>query len=133
MGYILLGIRNSRDAHIGDTFYHTGSKIIPLPGFKAAKPMVHYYIHVYTCTHDEHTHAYVYVLLTTCYIAHRMDYDVLCVYIHFILTSLTRSYYITHTYRSINIYTVLSSSIIAGVCWCISNGPIRISITAYSS
>ena len=40
VGYVLLGMRNSREAHIGDTFHHTGSKVSVLPGFRAAKPMV---------------------------------------------------------------------------------------------
>ncbi|CAI8034512.1 Translation factor GUF1, mitochondrial [Geodia barretti] len=40
VGYVLLGMRNSTEAHVGDTFYHTGSKVTPLPGFIAAKPMV---------------------------------------------------------------------------------------------
>jgi elongation factor 4 len=40
VGYVLLGMRNSTEAHIGDTFYHAGSKVTPLPGFRAAKPMV---------------------------------------------------------------------------------------------
>ncbi|CAI8019385.1 Translation factor Guf1, mitochondrial [Geodia barretti] len=39
VGYVLLGMRNSTEAHVGDTFYHTGSKVTPLPGFIAAKPM----------------------------------------------------------------------------------------------
>ena len=40
VGYCILGMRDSHDAQIGDTFHHSGLKIVPLPGFKAAKPMV---------------------------------------------------------------------------------------------
>jgi GTP-binding protein LepA len=40
VGYVLLGMRNSGDAHVGDTFHHTGSKVTPLPGFRPAKAMV---------------------------------------------------------------------------------------------
>ena len=43
VGYIMLGMRNSREAHIGDTFHHTGIKVTPLPGFRSAKPMVIFY------------------------------------------------------------------------------------------
>lgn len=40
MGYVVTGMRSCREAHIGDTFFHVGTKVAPLPGFKPAKPMV---------------------------------------------------------------------------------------------
>ncbi|KAJ3333372.1 Translation factor guf1 mitochondrial [Blyttiomyces sp. JEL0837] len=42
VGYIHLGMKTTRDAHIGDTFYAPNSpvEITPLPGFKPAKSVV---------------------------------------------------------------------------------------------
>ena len=53
VGYMLLGMRNSREAHIGDTLHLTGSKVTLLPGFRAAKPMVgSTHTHSHTATHQ---------------------------------------------------------------------------------
>lgn len=46
VGYVVMGIRIVRDAHIGDTFHHTQSPVTPLPGFQPAKPMVYACIHL---------------------------------------------------------------------------------------
>lgn len=43
VGYVVMGIRNVHDAHIGDTFHHASTAVDPLPGFKPAKPMVQTY------------------------------------------------------------------------------------------
>lgn len=40
VGYIRPGMRTVKEAHIGDTFHHSGENVVPLPGFKPAKPMV---------------------------------------------------------------------------------------------
>jgi translation elongation factor EF-4 len=40
VGYVVTGMRSTREAHIGDTFFHTGTVVTPMPGFKPAKPMV---------------------------------------------------------------------------------------------
>ncbi|XP_071499367.1 translation factor Guf1, mitochondrial-like [Diadema antillarum] len=40
VGYVVPGMHNIKEAHMGDTFYHPNSPVQPLPGFKAAKPMV---------------------------------------------------------------------------------------------
>jgi len=40
VGYIITGMKNVREARVGDTFFHTGKPIEALPGFKSAKPMV---------------------------------------------------------------------------------------------
>lgn len=40
VGYIVPGMKNSKDAHIGDTFYQVGKETEPLPGFEEMKPMV---------------------------------------------------------------------------------------------
>ncbi len=41
MGYIVVGMKSTKEAHIGDTFYNPKQPVEPLPGFKPAKPMVH--------------------------------------------------------------------------------------------
>ncbi|XP_064388775.1 translation factor GUF1, mitochondrial-like isoform X2 [Halichondria panicea] len=40
VGYMMMGMKNVKDAFIGDTFHHAGTQITPLPGFTRAKPMV---------------------------------------------------------------------------------------------
>ncbi|XP_033095724.1 translation factor Guf1, mitochondrial-like isoform X2 [Anneissia japonica] len=40
VGYFIAGMYNIKEAHIGDTFHHQGKPTEPMPGFKAAKPMV---------------------------------------------------------------------------------------------
>ncbi|KAK4752443.1 hypothetical protein SAY87_021241 [Trapa incisa] len=40
VGYIVSGMRSTKEARIGDTLHHTKSVIKPLPGFKPAKHMV---------------------------------------------------------------------------------------------
>ncbi|XP_022884082.1 translation factor GUF1 homolog, mitochondrial [Olea europaea var. sylvestris] len=40
VGYIVSGMRSTKEARVGDTLYHTRSTVEPLPGFKPAKHMV---------------------------------------------------------------------------------------------
>ena len=40
VGFVVCGIRNSKDAHIGDTFFHPQAPVPPLEGFKPMRPMV---------------------------------------------------------------------------------------------
>ncbi|KAI9204416.1 P-loop containing nucleoside triphosphate hydrolase protein [Polychytrium aggregatum] len=40
VGYVILGMKTCRDAHIGDTFYHQSQPVEPFPGFAPAKSMV---------------------------------------------------------------------------------------------
>ncbi|XP_022079630.1 translation factor Guf1, mitochondrial-like isoform X1 [Acanthaster planci] len=40
VGYMIAGMHNLQEARIGDTIYHQNKEVEPLPGFKAAKPMV---------------------------------------------------------------------------------------------
>jgi len=40
VGYLISGMKTVKEARVGDTFYHTKKPVIPLPGFKPAKPMV---------------------------------------------------------------------------------------------
>ncbi len=40
VGYIITGMRNVKEAMIGDTFYQKGHPVEALPGFKEPKPMV---------------------------------------------------------------------------------------------
>eukprot|EP00057_Strongylocentrotus_purpuratus_P013618 XP_011668092.1 PREDICTED: translation factor Guf1, mitochondrial [Strongylocentrotus purpuratus] len=40
VGYVVPGIYNIKEAHMGDTYYHPNSPVEPLPGFKPARPMV---------------------------------------------------------------------------------------------
>lgn len=42
VGYVTLGMYDTKEALIGDTFVNPGSDVIPLPGFKASKPVVLY-------------------------------------------------------------------------------------------
>nr|CAG4712546.1 unnamed protein product [Naegleria fowleri] len=41
VGYLVCGMKSTKEAQIGDTLYLCDSKIEPLPGFKQAKPMVY--------------------------------------------------------------------------------------------
>ena len=41
VGYLVLGMRSAKEARVGDTFYEAERPVDPLPGFKAAKPMVY--------------------------------------------------------------------------------------------
>ncbi|KAL6551543.1 hypothetical protein OROGR_007697 [Orobanche gracilis] len=40
VGYVVSGMRSTKDARVGDTLYHTRSSVEPLPGFKPVKHMV---------------------------------------------------------------------------------------------
>ncbi|PIA62561.1 hypothetical protein AQUCO_00200521v1 [Aquilegia coerulea] len=40
VGYIVTGMRSTKEARVGDTLYNTRSSVEPLPGFKPAKHMV---------------------------------------------------------------------------------------------
>ncbi|KAJ7357690.1 Translation factor guf1 mitochondrial [Desmophyllum pertusum] len=40
VGFVVCGIRNSKDAQIGDTFFHPDAPVEPLKGFKPMTPMV---------------------------------------------------------------------------------------------
>ena len=40
MGYVVAGMKSTKEAHIGDTFYNPKQPVEALPGFKPAKPMV---------------------------------------------------------------------------------------------
>lgn len=40
MGYLVAGMKDVQEAQIGDTLYLYKQPVEPLPGFKAAKPMV---------------------------------------------------------------------------------------------
>ncbi|KAJ3411070.1 Translation factor guf1 mitochondrial [Chytridiales sp. JEL 0842] len=40
VGYVYLGMKTTRDAMIGDTFYHINEPVEPLPGFQPAKSVV---------------------------------------------------------------------------------------------
>jgi len=40
VGYLITGMKSVKEARVGDTFYHTGKIVTPLPGFEPAKSMV---------------------------------------------------------------------------------------------
>jgi elongation factor 4 len=40
VGYLVAGMKTVKEAHVGDTIYHTKQSVKPFPGFKPAKPMV---------------------------------------------------------------------------------------------
>ncbi|MCK5632397.1 translation elongation factor 4 [bacterium] len=40
VGYLIAGMKTVQEARVGDTIFHTKKAIVPLPGFKPAKPMV---------------------------------------------------------------------------------------------
>ncbi|XP_050224840.1 translation factor GUF1 homolog, mitochondrial isoform X2 [Mercurialis annua] len=40
VGYMVSGMRSTREARVGDTLFHTRTSVEPLPGFKPAKHMV---------------------------------------------------------------------------------------------
>lgn len=40
VGFVACGIRNSKDAQIGDTFFYPHAPVPPLEGFKPTRPMV---------------------------------------------------------------------------------------------
>lgn len=40
VGYIVSGMRSTKEARVGDTLHHSKSIVLPLPGFKPAKHMV---------------------------------------------------------------------------------------------
>ncbi|XWS44266.1 hypothetical protein CRYUN_Cryun15aG0030000 [Craigia yunnanensis] len=40
VGYVVTGMRSTKEARVGDTLYHTRTTVEPLPGFKPAKHMV---------------------------------------------------------------------------------------------
>ncbi|EDO40767.1 predicted protein [Nematostella vectensis] len=52
VGFVVTGMRNRKDAQIGDTFCHTHSLVDPLPGFKPTVPMV--YAGVYPVDQSEY-------------------------------------------------------------------------------
>ena len=44
VGYVILGMRSVKEAHVGDTFHSSRAEsVTPLPGFKPMKPMVSTY------------------------------------------------------------------------------------------
>lgn len=40
VGYVKIGMKTTKEARVGDTFFATGHPVEPFPGFKQAKPMV---------------------------------------------------------------------------------------------
>lgn len=40
VGYLITGMKTTKEARVGDTIYHTKKPVKPFPGFKPAKPMV---------------------------------------------------------------------------------------------
>lgn len=40
VGYVITGMRSTKEARVGDTLHHAKSVVVPLPGFKPAKHMV---------------------------------------------------------------------------------------------
>ncbi len=40
VGYVITGMKTVKEAHVGDTLYHTKKPVTPFPGFKRAKPVV---------------------------------------------------------------------------------------------
>lgn len=40
VGYLILGMRSTKEARVGDTLMAENSTAEPLPGFKPARPMV---------------------------------------------------------------------------------------------
>ena len=40
VGFLISGMKTVKEARVGDTFYHAGKKVAPLPGFRPAKSMV---------------------------------------------------------------------------------------------
>ena len=40
IGYVLMGMKDTRQARVGDTFMHIDKPVTPLPGFRPSKPMV---------------------------------------------------------------------------------------------
>lgn len=40
VGYIILGMKETKEAKVGDTFFHKGIPVEPMPGFKDVQPMV---------------------------------------------------------------------------------------------
>lgn len=40
VGYVITGMKQVREARVGDTIYHSKQPVKPFPGFKPAKPMV---------------------------------------------------------------------------------------------
>ena len=41
VGYLVCGMKQSNEAHIGDTIYKASQPVEPLPGFQQIKPMVY--------------------------------------------------------------------------------------------
>ncbi|KAG6376243.1 GTP-binding protein lepa [Boletus reticuloceps] len=41
VGYIACNMKESSEAHVGDTLYRVGAQVDPMPGFRPAKPMVY--------------------------------------------------------------------------------------------
>lgn len=40
VGYLITGMKTTKEARVGDTIYHAKKPVVPFPGFKPAKPMV---------------------------------------------------------------------------------------------
>ena len=40
VGYVILGMKDTKEAKVGDTFFHKGVPVEPMPGFKDVQPMV---------------------------------------------------------------------------------------------
>ena len=49
VGYVVTGMRNVDEARVGDTFYRRESPVQALPGFRQAKPMVHFIVCLSVC------------------------------------------------------------------------------------
>jgi translation elongation factor EF-4 len=47
VGYIIGGMRSTKEARVGDTLFREGDPVEPLPGFKSAKPMVRVTTHTH--------------------------------------------------------------------------------------
>jgi elongation factor 4 len=52
VGYVMCGMKTTKEANIGDTFYHKDKPVDPLPGFKKSKPMV--FAGIYPIDNDDY-------------------------------------------------------------------------------
>lgn len=51
VGFVITGMRSTKEAQVGDTFYNKAEPVDPLPGFRSTKPMV--FAGLYPISHDE--------------------------------------------------------------------------------
>ena len=51
IGYVVSNMKQVKEARIGDTFYSTGKKVNPEPGFRPALPML--YAGLYPVSSDD--------------------------------------------------------------------------------